>query len=261
MRVEVRLFGGLADRVGSPRLDVELPSRRDRRPSCGPRSPRRTRPSRRCSRAPASPWTSRWPATSGRSATHGRWRCCHRSPGAPGSGRPAVGGCSRGCARPRSRSSRWSPRWAVRRWAASSPSSGPVRDHAPDLDGVVGLEYSAYPEMAERVLADDRRRAVRRASRPARPGPAPPRRRPRRGRPHDPDRLRSRPPGTGVRRLPGRPGAPSRTASRSGSASAPPMATRAGSASLAAPDAAAGCTPAGTAGRRDQRSTSSTVAP
>lgn len=30
---------------------------------------------------------------------------------------------------------------------------GTVRDHAPDLDGVVGLEYSAYPEMAERVLA------------------------------------------------------------------------------------------------------------
>ncbi|MEX2562428.1 MAG: molybdenum cofactor biosynthesis protein MoaE [Nitriliruptoraceae bacterium] len=35
---------------------------------------------------------------------------------------------------------------------------GTVRDHAPDLDGVVGLEYSAYPAMAERELmtiADD----------------------------------------------------------------------------------------------------------
>lgn len=31
---------------------------------------------------------------------------------------------------------------------------GTVRDHAPDLDGVVGLDYSAYPEMAEKVLAD-----------------------------------------------------------------------------------------------------------
>ncbi len=31
---------------------------------------------------------------------------------------------------------------------------GTVRDHAPDLDGIVGLDYSAYPEMAERVLAD-----------------------------------------------------------------------------------------------------------
>jgi MoaE-MoaD fusion protein len=30
---------------------------------------------------------------------------------------------------------------------------GTVRDHAPDLDGVVRLEYSAYPAMAERVLA------------------------------------------------------------------------------------------------------------
>jgi MoaE-MoaD fusion protein len=30
---------------------------------------------------------------------------------------------------------------------------GTVRDHAPDLDDVVGLEYSAYPEMAEKVLA------------------------------------------------------------------------------------------------------------
>jgi MoaE-MoaD fusion protein len=31
---------------------------------------------------------------------------------------------------------------------------GTVRDHAPDLDQVTGLEYSAYPEMAEKVLAD-----------------------------------------------------------------------------------------------------------
>lgn len=32
---------------------------------------------------------------------------------------------------------------------------GTVRDHAPDLDTeVVGLEYSAYPQMAEKVLAD-----------------------------------------------------------------------------------------------------------
>ena len=31
---------------------------------------------------------------------------------------------------------------------------GTVRDHAPDLDGVVGLDYSTYPEMAEKVLAD-----------------------------------------------------------------------------------------------------------
>ncbi|MEX1178780.1 MAG: molybdenum cofactor biosynthesis protein MoaE [Nitriliruptor sp.] len=31
---------------------------------------------------------------------------------------------------------------------------GTVRDHAPDLDGVVRLDYSAYPEMAEKVLAD-----------------------------------------------------------------------------------------------------------
>jgi MoaE-MoaD fusion protein len=30
---------------------------------------------------------------------------------------------------------------------------GTVRDHAPDLGGVVGLDYSAYPQMAERVLA------------------------------------------------------------------------------------------------------------
>lgn len=31
---------------------------------------------------------------------------------------------------------------------------GTVRDHAPDLDGVVRLDYSAYEEMAEKVLAD-----------------------------------------------------------------------------------------------------------
>lgn len=29
---------------------------------------------------------------------------------------------------------------------------GTVRDHAADIDDVVGLDYSAYPEMAERVL-------------------------------------------------------------------------------------------------------------
>jgi MoaE-MoaD fusion protein len=31
---------------------------------------------------------------------------------------------------------------------------GTVRDHAEDLDGVVRLDYSAYPEMAEKVLDD-----------------------------------------------------------------------------------------------------------
>jgi MoaE-MoaD fusion protein len=31
---------------------------------------------------------------------------------------------------------------------------GTVRDHAEDLDEVVRLDYSAYPEMAEKVLAD-----------------------------------------------------------------------------------------------------------
>ncbi len=31
---------------------------------------------------------------------------------------------------------------------------GSVRDHAPDLDRVVGLDYSAYPEMAAKVLDD-----------------------------------------------------------------------------------------------------------
>jgi MoaE-MoaD fusion protein len=31
---------------------------------------------------------------------------------------------------------------------------GTVRDHAQDLDDVVGLDYSAYPEMAERVLRE-----------------------------------------------------------------------------------------------------------
>jgi MoaE-MoaD fusion protein len=31
---------------------------------------------------------------------------------------------------------------------------GTVRDHAPDLDDVVALEYSAYPAMAERVLTE-----------------------------------------------------------------------------------------------------------
>jgi MoaE-MoaD fusion protein len=31
---------------------------------------------------------------------------------------------------------------------------GTVRDHAPDLPGVVGLDYSAYPQMAEKTLAD-----------------------------------------------------------------------------------------------------------
>ncbi|MCC5948373.1 MAG: molybdenum cofactor biosynthesis protein MoaE [Nitriliruptoraceae bacterium] len=37
---------------------------------------------------------------------------------------------------------------------ASVSFLGTVRDHAPDLDGVVGLEYSAYPAMARKVLSD-----------------------------------------------------------------------------------------------------------
>lgn len=31
---------------------------------------------------------------------------------------------------------------------------GTVRDHAPDLEGVVRLDYSAYPDMAEKVLVE-----------------------------------------------------------------------------------------------------------
>jgi MoaE-MoaD fusion protein len=38
---------------------------------------------------------------------------------------------------------------------------GTVRDHAPDLDQVTGLEYSAYPEMAEKVLVDIAEELVR----------------------------------------------------------------------------------------------------
>ncbi len=38
---------------------------------------------------------------------------------------------------------------------------GTVRDHAPDLDGVVGLDYSVYPDMARRVLADTARAVAR----------------------------------------------------------------------------------------------------
>jgi len=48
--------------------------------------------------------------------------------------------------------------------AVTSPSAGgtvlflgTVRNHAPDLDGVVGLDYSVYPEMARRVLTDTAR--------------------------------------------------------------------------------------------------------
>ena len=37
---------------------------------------------------------------------------------------------------------------------------GTVRDHAPDLDGVVRLDYSAYPEMAEKVLAEIARELI-----------------------------------------------------------------------------------------------------
>lgn len=41
---------------------------------------------------------------------------------------------------------------------------GTVRDHAPDLADVIQLEYSAYPAMADKVLADIARETIRRFS-------------------------------------------------------------------------------------------------
>jgi MoaE-MoaD fusion protein len=149
MRVEVRLFGGLADRVGSPTIGVDLDEDAtvadlriavaSAHPTIAPLLERTNvavdlevaRPER--------------PLAGAREVA-----LLPPVAGGAGERRPVVTGLRK-------------PPLAVEEVVAQVTGPevggtvtflGTVRDHAPDLDGVVGLEYSSYPEMAERVLAD-----------------------------------------------------------------------------------------------------------
>jgi MoaE-MoaD fusion protein len=152
MRVEVRLFGGLPDRVGSPRLDVELPADATvgelraaiaaAHPSLAPllartsvavdlevaRDERPLGDAREVALLPPVAGGAGAREAGGRRVLTGlRTAPLDLESAITEVGGPEVGGIV--------------------------SFLGTVRDHAPDLDGVVGLEYSAYPEMAERVLS------------------------------------------------------------------------------------------------------------
>jgi MoaE-MoaD fusion protein len=152
MRVEVRLFGGLADRVGSPRLEVELPADAtvaDLRTAVAAAHP------------PLAPLLARTSVAVDLEVARDEQplRDAREVALLP----PVAGGAGAGSAGDRRvlTGLRTPP---LDLEAAIAEVTGPevggtvtflgsVRDHAPDLDGVIGLEYSAYPEMAERVLA------------------------------------------------------------------------------------------------------------
>jgi MoaE-MoaD fusion protein len=149
MRVEVRLFGGLADRVGSPHIGVDLDEDAtvaDLRVAVAAAHPAIAPLLERTNVAvdlevarPERPLA-------------GAREVALLPPVAGGAGedRRVVTGLHQ-------------PPLAVEEVVAQVTGPevggtvtflGTVRDHAPDLDGVVGLEYSSYPAMAERVLAD-----------------------------------------------------------------------------------------------------------
>jgi hypothetical protein len=142
MRLEVRTFGGLAERAGLSTLVIDLPDGSDvaglrravatRHPELAPLMPRvavsvdlELAPTRRCS-------TTRW-----------RSRSCRRSPVVRGRRPPTrrtVTGLVHGPL---------DVDGTLARIGASDVGAivsflGTVRDHAEDLDGVVRLEYSAY---------------------------------------------------------------------------------------------------------------------
>jgi MoaE-MoaD fusion protein len=151
VRVEVRLFGGLGDRVGSPRTTVEVDDgatvadlRRAvaaAHPSIAPLL-ERVNVAVDLEVAPAD------------RPLAGAREFALLPPVAGGAGRVSPEGV-------RIVTGLASPPLAVDATIAEVTGPevggtavflGTVRDHAPDLDDVVGLDYSAYPEMAERVL-------------------------------------------------------------------------------------------------------------
>jgi MoaE-MoaD fusion protein len=152
VRVEVRLFGGLAGRVGSSRIGVELAD------GATVADLRRAIADAHPSLAPLLARTN--VAVDLEVARDDRPLADAREVALLP---PVAGGAQDAPARRRVITGLRTPPLAVDETVeqvtgpevgGSVTFLGTVRDHAPDLDGVVGLEYSAYPEMAERVLAE-----------------------------------------------------------------------------------------------------------
>lgn len=164
MRIEVRLFGGLADRAGARRIDVELPGTAtvgDLRDAVAAQHAGLAGLLGRTSVAmdlrtadddePVSPDAEVAllpPVAGGAQAPLGAPVGALR---VRDDGRRALTGLA---------SPPLAPEATLRSIAAPGVGGtvsflGTVRDHAPDLDAaVVGLDYEAYPRMAERVLGE-----------------------------------------------------------------------------------------------------------
>jgi MoaE-MoaD fusion protein len=152
MRVEVRLFGGLADRVGSPRIHVELDDDAtvaDLRTAVAAAHPAIAPLLARTNVA-----VDLEVARADRPLAGAR-EVALLPPVAGGAADEGAGDSRRVLTGLRT------PPLDVEGTVAQVADGGTggtvvflgtVRDHAPDLDGVVGLDYSAYPAMAERVL-------------------------------------------------------------------------------------------------------------
>jgi MoaE-MoaD fusion protein len=156
VRVEVRLFGGLAERAGASRIEVDLPdgaTASDLRDAVGAAAPA------------IAPLLGRVKVAVDLEVARddlpleGATEFALLPPVAGGAG--GVGGG--GAAGPVIVTGLRTPPLPVDATiaAVTGPAVGgtavflgTVRDHAPDLPGVTGLEYSAYPEMAEKLLAD-----------------------------------------------------------------------------------------------------------
>ena len=149
MRVEVRLFGGLSDRVGANRLTVELPD--DARVSDLRAAIATAQPSIAAMLPRVNVAVDLEVAGDDRPLAEAREVALLP---------PVAGGAA---ARPKVVTGLREPPLGIEEAVAAVTTPevgatavflGSVRDHAPDLPNVERLEYSAYPEMADKVLAD-----------------------------------------------------------------------------------------------------------
>ena len=171
MQLEVRMFGGLTERAGGNRVRVELPepatvadlrvALSDQHPSLAPLLPRvkvavdLEVADDEVALTPDSE-VALLPPVAGGADTHGE-------PDEPAEPDEPDERREQGDLRPRIHTGLSAPPLDVPGVldAITGPEVGgtaiflgTVRDHAPDLGGVIGLDYSTYPEMAEKVLAE-----------------------------------------------------------------------------------------------------------